>query len=113
MIISLRCKGKSLREIGEIVGRFHSTVQHIIDNWKYEGTLKNKAGWGRKWFLSGSDVRLVVRKVRNNPKISAPKLRVEVSQEINRTVSTEAVRRVLRKSNLYGRVAGKKPLSQL
>lgn len=109
LIISLRCKGKSLRAIGEIVGRSHSTVQHIIDNWKYEGTLKDKPGRGRKRILSESDERLIVRKVRNNPKVSVPKLTAEVSKDINRSVSTETVRRVLRKSNLHGRVARRKP----
>lgn len=48
LIINLYCKRKSLRDIGEIVGRTHSTVQKSINKYRYEGTLENSSGRGRK-----------------------------------------------------------------
>lgn len=98
-----------MREVGEMVGRTHSTVQKIINKWRYEGKLQNNPGRGRKRILSAGDERLITRKVKNNPKICVPNLVSEVSEMINRPVSTETVRRVLRRNNLHGRVARRKP----
>ena len=46
--MKLICEGKSLREVAEIVGRSHLTVQYIINKYKNEGQLENIAGRGRK-----------------------------------------------------------------
>lgn len=109
LVISLYCKGKTMREVGAMVGRTHSTVQRIINKWRYEGKLLNNPGRGRKRILSAGDERLITRKVNQNPKISVPELTSEVTQMINRPISTETVRRTLRKNKLHGRVARNKP----
>lgn len=108
-IISLCCRGKSLREIADIVGRTHSTVQKIVNKWKYEGTVKNRTGRGRKRILTPTDERVIVRRLRNFPKTSIPKLANEVSGDIGRPVSADTIRRVAHRNNLRGRVARKKP----
>lgn len=50
-----------------------------------------------------------MRKIKANPKASVPKLASEVATLIKRSISTETVRRVLRKNNINGRVARKRP----
>lgn len=47
IIIDLHKKGKSLREIGQIVGRNHCTVKKIIDKNSKHGTVENLTGAGR------------------------------------------------------------------
>lgn len=103
------CRGMTLRAIADAVGRTHSTVQKIINKWKYEGTLKNRGGRGRKRILSAADERAFVRNLQRNPKTSLPKLAKEVADTIGKPVSTSTLRRVAHKNNLRGRVARKKP----
>lgn len=98
-----------MREIGQLLGRTHSTVQWIINKYRYEGLVQDKAGRGRKKLCSEYDERFILRKIKIDPKISVPKLTKEVSQRINKPVSTETVRRILRKSGYNGRIARKKP----
>ncbi|GFX03281.1 hypothetical protein TNCV_3555091 [Trichonephila clavipes] len=54
--------------------------------------------------------RRVIHQVKIDPKISAPKIAASTSNTLGRSVSTETVRRVLRKAGYNGRVARKKPL---
>lgn len=107
MIVKLYAQGHTMRKIGEIVGRRHSTIQYIIN--KYEGKVTNNSGRGRKKILSETDERYILREIKINPKQSVPKLKEEVSKRINRPISVETVRRVLRKENYNGRIARKKP----
>lgn len=109
LVIKLHCNGKSLREIGAIVGRTHSTIQKIIYNYGNTGTLKNKCGRGRKKILKDKDERYILRQIHQNPRQSVPELTVEVATRIQKPLSTETVRRVLRSNGLNGRVARKKP----
>ncbi|GFW19888.1 hypothetical protein TNCV_3561911 [Trichonephila clavipes] len=52
----------------------------------------------------------IIHQVKIDPKISAPKIAASTSNTLGRSVSTETVRRVLRKAGYNGRVARKKPL---
>ncbi|GFX39822.1 transposable element Tc1 transposase [Trichonephila clavipes] len=54
--------------------------------------------------------RRVIHQVKIDPKISAPKIAASTSNTSGRSVSSETVRRVLRKAGYNGRVARKKPL---
>lgn len=101
--------GKSIREIGNIVCRSYSTVRYIIKRYEEEGRIINKAGRGRKKILNSSEERFVVREVKENPKISAPKINTSLKNFSEKEVSDETVRRVLRKNGYNGRVARRKP----
>lgn len=98
LVIKLHCNGKSLREIGAIVGRTHSTIQKIVHNYGNTGTLKNKLGRGRGWkkILKYKDERYILRQIHINPRQSVPELTTEVSTRIQKPLSTETVRTVLR-----------------
>jgi hypothetical protein len=37
--IKLTCECKNLRQIGEIIGKLHSTVQKVLNRYIYEETL--------------------------------------------------------------------------
>lgn len=98
-----------MRETAKIVKRNHCTVQYIINKFKNEGNLANKAGRGRKCILTPKTKNYIIKQIKCNPKRSVPKLTAEVSNIIDQKVSVESVRRVLRKEGYNGRIARKKP----
>lgn len=110
IIIKLRGEGKTLREIGNIVKRTHSTIQRIVNNFEDTKSLHSKPRSGRPQLLSDRDKRYVVVKVRQNPKLSAPKISSDLENSIGKKVSPSTVRNVLRKEGFHGRVPRRKPL---
>lgn len=59
--------------------------------------------------LSDHDERKILREVKKNPRISAPKLAAKDECELGKKVSSSTIRRTLKKYNYNGRVARKKP----
>ncbi|GIX82354.1 hypothetical protein CEXT_311231 [Caerostris extrusa] len=47
IIIKLRNEGKTLREIGKIVGRTHSSIQRVINNYTSSKSIISKPRSGR------------------------------------------------------------------
>ncbi|CAK9803685.1 Transposable element Tc1 transposase [Anthophora quadrimaculata] len=109
LIIKLCLQGKSFREVGKIVGRTHSTVQKIINKFRYEGTVRNKPGRGRKKILTTAEERFICRKIKIDPQTNIRNLTSEVSSRIKTKISVETIRRTLRKEGYNGRIARKKP----
>lgn len=109
IIIKLYCEGKSMREIGEVIGRSKSTVQYVIEHYANSGTLKSNPRTGRPKKLNETTKRFIVLKVKENPRISAPKIGDEVRNNLKIDVCDETIRNVLRESKYNGRVARKKP----
>ncbi|XP_035213156.1 uncharacterized protein LOC118187082 [Stegodyphus dumicola] len=101
LAVNLSNQGKSLRKIGEILGR-------IIQKFRKDGTLENQAERGRKKILSSAAERRIVHKVRIDPTISAPKIAASTSETVGKSVSAETVRRILRRAGYNGRKALKK-----
>lgn len=62
----------------------------------------------RKCFTS-HDERWILRQVKDNPKISAPKLTEDIQKCLNKVVNPQTVRNVLKKYNYWGRIARRKP----
>lgn len=112
LVISHYKEGKSFREIGEIVKRSHSTVQCIIKRFREENRVVDMPKMGPKKLLNAHDERWILRQVKKNPKISAPKLTANLENYCGKSVSPETVRRVLRNNNYNGRIARKKTLHQ-
>lgn len=101
---------KSLGEIAKIINRSRSTVQYIISRYKKENRVGNKVKISPKKKLTEYDERWILRKVRENPGISAPKISAELKIYLNKEVSESTIRRLLRKNDYHGRVARNKPL---
>lgn len=109
IIIELHKKNKSLREIGEIVGRHHCTVKKIIDKYANHLTVENLPRPGRPKRLTATEVRAVVREVKANPVSSAVQLAKNITETSRKSVSASTVRRALHQHGLHGRVPRKKP----
>lgn len=101
--------GKSLRQIGQIVNRSHTTVQCVIKRYIESHSLKNKVKISGRKIFSDREERWMIRQVKKNPMISAPKLAVLAEQHTKKNVHPETIRRVLRRNNLHGRTARNKP----
>lgn len=110
IIIKLYCEGKSMSEVGKTVGKSKSSVQYVINHYGETGTIKNKPRSGRPKLLSDNTKRYIVRKIKANPKLSAPKIVDELSLNLSVNVSNSTVRNVLRENNYHGRTARRKPL---
>lgn len=109
LIIKLVCQGKSYRKVADYIGRTHSTVQYVVNKYKYEGRISNKEGRGRKRMLTERDEKFIVKKININPKAKISDLTKTVSTMIERPISEETVKRVLRRRGYNGRISRKKP----
>ncbi|GIX79564.1 uncharacterized protein CEXT_51431 [Caerostris extrusa] len=68
IIIKLRNEGKTLREIGKIVGRTHSSIQRVINNYTSSKSIISKPRSGRPSKLTAREKRYVFKSVRLNPR---------------------------------------------
>ncbi|GIY94181.1 uncharacterized protein CEXT_360621 [Caerostris extrusa] len=63
IIIKLRNEGKTLREIGKIVGRTHSSIQRVINNCTSSKSIISKRRSGRRSKLTACEKRHVFKSV--------------------------------------------------
>lgn len=109
LVVEHHKNGKSQREIAQIFNKCRSTIKNIIKRYNNEKRIISKPRISTKKLFSNRDERWIVNKSRNNPRLSAPKLRDMVEQHLKINCNTETVRRVLRRAGLNGRIARKKP----
>ncbi|KAH8270914.1 hypothetical protein KR026_004632 [Drosophila bipectinata] len=101
--------GKTQRAIAEIVCLSPSTVQCIIQRFVRENRVADKGRIAPNKIFDDHEERRIVRKVKENPKLSAPKIAAEVEEEMGKKCCPDTIRNVLHKHHLNGRVARKKP----
>lgn len=109
IVIKFHNEGKSLREIGSIINRSHAAVKKIIDKYKNFGKVENLHKVGRPKRLNETEIRSIVRTVKQNPAESAVKIAEAISESSRKTVSASTIRRALHANGLHGRVPRKKP----
>ncbi|GFQ79643.1 hypothetical protein TNCT_210771 [Trichonephila clavata] len=99
--LNVKLKGEK-KSFSEIVKTPWSTVQTIYRNYIMRGNVLNKSRCGCPHKLSDRDTRAIVKKVKKNPKISAPKLADQIATASGRKVHPETVRRILRSGGYNG-----------
>ena len=109
LIVRLWKEGKSQRNIGEIVKKLRSTVQSIIKKYQTTKKIADKPRTGRPNKIQVLHRRAILRRVIQNPKISAPKLAGMLQNDYNLKVDPETIRTTLRRAGYNGRVPLKKP----
>lgn len=87
--------GKSYRDIAKLLNRSHATIQSIIQRYKNYGTVENKVKTSNRKIFNNADERWIVRKVKADPKLSAPKLATEVENHLGKKANAETIRRIL------------------
>ena len=101
--------GHSRRKIAEMVCLSDSTVQSIISRFVRENRVHDKGRTAPNKIFTAADERYITRKIKENAKLSAPKLATEIKNELRKSCSAETIRQVLRNHDFKGRVARKKP----
>lgn len=109
IIIELHKKGQTLRKIGETVGRRHTSIRNVIYHFKKTGCLVPKSRPGRPPKLTQREQRAVINAVQQNCRTPASKIAENIQRTFGKVVSSETVRRILKKSEYQCRVARKKP----
>ncbi|KAJ4445117.1 hypothetical protein ANN_06918 [Periplaneta americana] len=108
-IVRLALKGYSLREIGNIVNKSHSTIQYVVNKFKYRGFTANQKRKPKEKILNEREKRFKIRQIKSNPRLSVPKPRSLMTKTTRKTVSVTTVRRVLYKYGFHGRRIRKRP----
>jgi len=101
--------GHSRRKIAEMVDLSDSTVQSIIYRFVRENRTHDKGRNAPNKILNSTDERYIVRKIRDNPRLSARQVANEVKGELDKSCHPETIRRVLREHDFNGRVPRNKP----
>lgn len=109
IILKLYLEHKTYREIGELIGKSHSSVYKIIKKYINTGDLPPKPRSGRPKMLSSRQERSIVSKIKANPHLSAPKIAAALENTENVSVSTQTVRNTLKHAGYHGRSTRKKP----
>ena len=109
VIINLALRGYSLRKIGQTVNKSHSTVQYIVNKFREEGSTQNVPRKPKERRLNKRDERFILKRVRENPRLSVPQLRPLVENVAGKMMSDQTVRRALWKHGYHGRIPRKRP----
>lgn len=109
LVIFHHAKGKSHRMISKILNISRTTVGDIVRRFKNEDRIESIPQTGRPKKLNDREERFVVRKVKENPKISAPKISAAVLDACGKKVGVETVRRALRRNEYGGRRSRRQP----
>lgn len=113
IILNMRENGSKLHDIAKTVQRSVSTVQSIIKRCQERCCVENKARRGRPEKLNNIDKRQILRQVKKDPQVSAPKIVIDLIEAGCSKVSPDTVRRVIHKYGYKKRVARKKPFVSL
>jgi transposase len=91
IIIGLKLKNESYREIENEIGRDHSTVQCFWEKYESTGDTKSRNGSGRPRKLSCRDVRNIKCTARNDPFTSYNQIQNDLNLDsvCTRTISRE------------------------
>ena len=108
-IVNLALKGYSLGKISSIVNRPHSTVNCIVNKFRYNGSTRNLPKQPRGKKLNEREERFILTEVRINPKVSVMKIRALVENLSGKHISDQTVRRVLWQNGYWGCIPKKRP----
>ena len=93
--------GETEREIEKLLSIPRSTIGNIIRRYKNENRLELNRSTGRPRMLTKREQRTVIKKIKENPRFSAPKLADMVYQQFHKQVSSTTIRKVLHSEHGY------------
>ena len=100
LVIFHHAKGKTCREIADLLNMKKSTVSDIC-RFRYEDRIENLPQSGRPKVLNRKETA-IVRKMKKHSLITATKIANEVEEELSKKINPSMVRRVFR-ANYHGR----------
>lgn len=103
-------KKKTIREIGQILNTILVKVQFMtLLRYKTEDRIESIPQKGRPQLLNCNEERWIINEIRENPKISAPKLTTKLNEIYGKSISVDTSRNVIRSNGYHGRTSKKKP----
>ena len=84
------------------MNKTQSTVQYIVNKFKYTGSIKNVPRKSKRRILNAREEMYVLNKIRKNLRLSAPKLRRIIENTTRKTMCNQTIRRVLHKYGFHG-----------
>ena len=108
LVILKKSEGASYRMIAKDLNIGHSTVQYIYNKFLRTKTTTDLPKSGRPSKCTVREKRHMCRNSKKNPFLTAHE--VAASCNMLNKVSVDTVRRYLRNSGLFGRMASRKPL---
>ncbi len=81
LIIFHHIKKKSYTEIAKIVQLNRNTIESIVQRYKKENRFEFKKRSGCPNLITHCETRIIIRKIKNNPKLSALKLNAKYYKE--------------------------------
>ena len=109
LVITHFKNGKTQKQIAEIVNLSCSTVQYIIQRYVREGRIADKSRKAPNKIFTEADELWILRKIKQNPRLSAPALAKEAENFLGKSCNPETIRRILRRADFHGRTARNKP----
>lgn len=109
IILKLRKEGKTYREIGQIVGRSHSSVQYVVESFNSTGSILSKSRSGRPRKLTEREERTILQAVKRNPRITASKISENIKNSFDKDVHEDTVRKIIKRNGYRSHVARRKP----
>ena len=109
LVVFHHSKGKSCQQIASMLKMKKTTVWNIIRRFRDEDRQELRQQSRRPKVLTAREENYVIRKVKRNPRLSAPKIAAQLELEIGKKVHPETIRRVLRGTSFHERVARNKP----
>lgn len=108
-VVSLYKSGIKARDICIKEGLSTSTVYSIIKKFKDENTVERKRGSGRPDKLSSEAISFLKEKIKENNRLSFPKLAKILHKQMGIKVSKWTISRALEHEGLFARSPAKKP----
>lgn len=102
-------KGKTIRKIAHLVQMKRGTVSDIILRYKNEERIELRKQLGRRNVLTDREEFFIIKQIKRNPRISAPKLACDIESATSKKVHAQTIRRAINKKAYNGRVARNKP----
>ncbi|XP_015602859.1 uncharacterized protein LOC107271405, partial [Cephus cinctus] len=98
LVIYHNAKGKSYKEIAALLNISKSTVGDIVKRFKCEDRIDSIPQKDQPKKLDVRDERKLLRKIKKDPTLSAPKLASELLNETGKNVHPQTIRRALKHS---------------
>ncbi|GFX93865.1 transposable element Tcb1 transposase [Trichonephila clavipes] len=99
----------TMKKIGKIVSRTHSSIQRVINNYTSSKSVISKPCSGRPSKLTLREKRYVFKSIRLNLRLSASQIVNGIRERFKKTLHENTIRKILKKAGYHGRVAHKKP----
>lgn len=108
-VVKLHGRGLGYKRIADKLVMKKDSVARIVRKYKKFGTVANLPASGRPKITTPRMDHVIISKIQRNPRLPAPKIKLELREEHNVQISAETIKNRIHEAGLKGRAARKKP----